>query len=83
MGRHKSEALRVPRGITTLLLPPYSPELIPVENLWHDMRSHYLSNRAYADYDALFDAGTDAYRRLTPEILRTVCACPYLTERTE
>ncbi len=82
-GWHKSKALRVPSGITVLLLPAYSPELNPVENLWHFMRSHYLSNRAYQDYDALFDAGTGAYRRLTPEILRTVCACPYLTERTD
>ena len=43
--------------------------------------THPLSNRTHKGYDALFDAGTDAYRRLTPEILRTVCACPYLTER--
>ena len=45
-GWHKSKALRVPSGITILHLPAYSPELNPVENLWHDMRSHYLSNRA-------------------------------------
>ena len=82
-GWHKAKALRVPTGITILHLPPYSPELNPVENLWHYMRSHYLSNRAYKDYDALFDAGTDAYRRLTPAVLRTVCACPYLTERAD
>jgi transposase len=30
-----------------VLLPPYSPELNPVENLWHYLRSHYLSNRKY------------------------------------
>lgn len=61
-----------------LLLPPYSPELNPMENLWHYMRSHYLSNRAYDDYDALLDAGSRAYRKLTPDVLKTVCACPYL-----
>ena len=78
-GWHKSKTLELPEGITALLLPPYSPELNPVENLWHDLRSHYLSNRAYEDYDALLAAGTDAYRKLTPAILRTLCACPYLT----
>jgi len=45
-GWHKSKALHLPDGITALLLPPYSPELNPVENLWHYLRSHYLSNRA-------------------------------------
>ena len=73
-----SRKLKLPAGITALLLPPYSPQLNPTENLWHFVRSHYLSNRTYADYDALLDAGTDAYRRLTPDVIKSVCACPYL-----
>lgn len=77
-GWHRSKALKLPEGITVLLLPPYSPELNPTENLWHYMRSHYLSNRRYDDYDQLLAAGTEAYRRLTPQIIKTVCACPYL-----
>jgi transposase len=82
-GWHKSKSLKVPSGIKVLLLPAYSPELNPTENLWHYVRSHHLSNRAYKNYDALFDAGTDAYRKLTPDILKTVCACPYLHERAD
>ena len=82
-GWHKSKALHLPDGITVLLLPPYSPELNPVENLWHYLRCHYLSNRAYNNYDELFDAGTDAYRRLTPDLIRSVCACPYLERRAD
>ena len=81
-GWHKSRTLELPAGITVLLLPPYSPELNPVENLWHYLRSHYLSNKSYADYDALLAAGTDAYRKLTPEVIRSVCGCNYL-ERAE
>jgi len=30
-GWHTSRALKLPENITTLLLPPYSPELNPVE----------------------------------------------------
>jgi transposase len=82
-GWHKSKTLRIPSGIRILLLPAYSPELNPTENLWHYMRSHFLSNRAYKDYDALFDAGTNAYRKLTPEIIKSVCACPYMNERAD
>jgi transposase len=77
-GWHRSKGLRLPDCVTVLLLPPYSPELNPVENLWHHLRSHYLSNRAYDDYDHLVDAGTAAWRKLTPEVLKSVCACPYL-----
>lgn len=77
-GWHKSGGVKMPANITALLLPPYSPELNPVENLWHYIRSHYLSNRAYRDYTHLLDAGSQAWRRLTPEQLKTVCRCPYL-----
>jgi len=77
-GWHKSGELKLPEGITTLLRPPSSPELNPVENLRHYLRSHCLSNRTYEDYDALMAAGTQAYRKLTPEVVRTVCACSYI-----
>jgi transposase len=82
-GWHKSRELKLPEGITVLLLPPYSPELNPVENLWHYLRSHYLRNRSYADYDALLAAGTDAYRQLTRDVVQSVCRCDYIAERAE
>jgi transposase len=77
-GWHKSKSLVMPDNVTCLLLPPYSPELNPVENLWHYLRSHHLSNRAYTDYDDLLDAGGVAWRQLTPEVIKSVCRCPYL-----
>jgi transposase len=79
-GFHTAKALKIPGNITLIELPPYSPELNPVENLWHYLRSHYWSNREYKDYDALMDAATDAWRKaaLNPEIIKTVCAAPYL-----
>ena len=52
-GFHTSGDLEVPRNISVILLPPYSPELNPVENLWHYLRAHHWSNRAYRDYDEL------------------------------
>ena len=82
-GWHVSKGLRMPDGITALLLPPASPELNPVENLWHYLRSHYLSNRTYADYDDLLDSGTAAYRKLTPDVLKSVCGCPYMERRAQ
>ena len=78
-GWHKCRRLKVPENIFVLYLPPYSPELNPVERLWAYLRSHYLANRAYDDYQHLLDAGAQAWQELTPEVLRSVCACPYLT----
>jgi transposase len=83
-GFHKSKQLSVPDNITLELLPPYSPELNPIENLWHYLKSHYWSNRAYADYDALEEAAMNAWRKavLNTELVKTVCAAPYLNRAT-
>ncbi|MCC6428917.1 MAG: IS630 family transposase [Phycisphaerales bacterium] len=77
-GWHKSKALKVPDNIVILYLPPKSPEINPVERLWHYLRSHFLSNRAYDGYDHIRHAATTAYRALTPDVLRSVCRCDYL-----
>ena len=83
-GYHTSRELKVPANVTLLPLPPRSPELNPVENLWHWLRSHYWSNRSYADYEALRAAGCDAWQRscLDPNRIKGVCAVPWLQERT-
>ena len=53
--------LKVPQNITLLHLPPYSPELNPVENVWADLRRNKLSNRVFETYDAIVDACCDAW----------------------
>jgi transposase len=78
-GWHISKDLEVPANIDLLLLPPYSPELNPVERLWLYLKSHYLSNRLYADYDHLVEAGGDAVLALTPAIIRSVCAVHWVS----
>ena len=80
---HVSGDLVVPANVSLIGLLPYSPELNPVENLWHYLRAHHWSNRVYADYDALLEAATEAWRQvcLDPEKIRSICAAPSLTER--
>jgi transposase len=83
-GFHVSHSLIVPANITLIRLPPYSPELNPVENLWHYLKSHFWSNRAYADYEELEQAAVDAWQKavLDAELMKTVCAAPYANRAT-
>ena len=75
-----SKALRVPANVTPVTLPPYSPELNPVERLWLYPREHYWSNRVYKDRAALEGAAVEGWDRATldPERVKTVCRCEYL-----
>ena len=82
-GYHRANDLRCPSNITLMTLPPYSPELNPVENLWHYLRSHHWSNRKYATVDDLFEAAETAWRAacLDPAVIQTVCHAPYAETR--
>ncbi len=52
----------MPPNVSLIGLLPYSPELNPVENLWHYLRAHYWSNRVYRDYEALLEVATETWR---------------------
>jgi transposase len=82
-GFHTSKAMSVPDNVSLIHLPPYSPELNPVENLWHYLRSHHWSNRAYADYAELHQAALEAWRAVCLDAakIKSVCAAPYLQSR--
>ena len=77
-GWHVAKALKVPANVTLLYLPPYSPELNPVERLWAYLRSHYLSNRVYQDYDDLLHASGQAWNQLTPGQLCSICRTAWI-----
>lgn len=63
-GWHSSPRLKVPANIVLLPLPPYSPELNPVENIWEFLRGNLLSHRVWESYDAIVDACCDAWNKL-------------------
>jgi hypothetical protein len=60
-GWHTSHSLKVPDNLTLLCLPPYSPELNPVENVWEYLRKNKLALRVHDTYDAIVDACCKAW----------------------
>ena len=63
-GWHSARALKVPDNITLLPLPPRSPELNPVENIWQFMRDNWLSNRVFKSYEDILDHCCFAWNQL-------------------
>jgi len=73
-GWHSSPRLKVPDNVVLLRLPPYAPELNPIENLWAYLRSNYLSHRVYENYGAIVDACCDAWNALMrmPNVITSI-----------
>ena len=60
-GYHVAKALVVPNNITLLPLPPYAPELNPVENVWAYLRGNKLAITVFDSYDDILDKTCDAW----------------------
>src|SRR6266850_2356694 len=63
-GWHLSTQLIIPPNITIIALPPKSPELNPMENIWQFMRDNWLSNRIFKSYEDLMEHCCEAWNRL-------------------
>lgn len=66
-GWHTTPKLKVPNNVTLLFLPPRSPELNPVENIWQFVRDNWLSNRIFKDYDDIVNHCCDAWNKLVEQ----------------
>lgn len=84
-GWHKSQSFALPENMKLHFLPPYSPELNPVEHLWDELREKHFHNRVFDSIDALEDHLVNALRTMEndcervasitqwPWIINTVC----------
>jgi transposase len=63
-GWHSAGALKFPANITPFKLPPYAPEVNPIERIWEHLKERYLSQRLLNDYDAIVAATCVAWQKL-------------------
>jgi len=79
-GWHKKGSLRIPDNLRLLNLPPYSPELNPVEHIWDDLREKAFHNLVFDSLDALEDHLENALRDMEDDQnrIRSIVAWPWI-----
>jgi transposase len=80
-GWHRSDALKAPANIYLLKLPPYAPELNPIEHVWDELREKFFHNRAFDSLDALEDQLALALNtlELDPGRISSIVSWPWIT----
>ena len=79
-GWHKSSTLKIPANMRLISLPPYSPELNPVEHLWDELREKAFGNVVFDSLNALEDhleASLRAMEQDTPRV-HSIVAWPWI-----
>jgi hypothetical protein len=76
-GWHRSASLAVPGNMR---LPPYSPELNPVENTWEELREKSIGNSVFDSMGSLEDRLLVGLKHLEdhPEITKSISAWPWI-----
>jgi len=74
---HQAQKLEIPHNIATVFLPPYSPELNPIERLWEDIKAK-IADKLYPTIQALMDKVASILNRYTKEAIQSLTSYPYL-----
>lgn len=77
-GWHKSKGLQLTDNIEIVLLPPYSPELNPVERFWQSLKQNTIRNKVYATLDALKQAVAKYLNSMEITAIQSLCTADYL-----
>lgn len=77
-GWHKAKLLDIPHGIEIVYLPPYAPELNPVERLWEHLKNHTIRNKIYFSLSAAMNAVAAFLNSLSSHDIKTLCSINYL-----
>ncbi len=77
---HIAGDLVVPANLSLVFLPPYSPELNPIERLWLCLRDNRLTHRVFAGTVEIIDACCDAWNALLADTgrIRSLGSYPWL-----
>ena len=69
-----------PQNIYLLKLPPYAPELNPIEYVWDELREKFFHNRVFKSLDALEDHLVLALRNFeeNPGKVRSIVSWPWI-----
>lgn len=81
-GWHTANDLRAPTNMRLLFLPPYSPELNPVEHLWDELREKYFHNRVFDSLAVVEKHLFESVRafELDAERIHSICAWPWIID---
>jgi hypothetical protein len=80
-GWHVCKNLIVPNNIVFMYLPPYSPQLNPVEHIWDYIREQKgFNNRVFNSMEELTDCLSDALHQIGYEkdIMKSLCNFKWL-----
>lgn len=77
---HKSNGLEIPDNIRLIFLPPATPEMNPIEQIWKEIRKRGFRNELFQTLAKVMDRLCDTICSLTPEIIKSITLRAWIRE---
>lgn len=71
---HKSKMLDIPENIVLFYIPPYTPEMNPIEQIWKEIRKLGFKNEVFLSLDMVVDRLCLTICSLLPQFISHVTA---------
>ena len=83
---HRSKGLSIPDNIALLNIPPYTPEMNPIEQIWKQLRSMGFKNEVFKTLNHVVDRLCETICRLSNDLVKSITCrqwikCCYLRDR--
>ncbi|HEV4842747.1 TPA: IS630 family transposase [Streptococcus pneumoniae] len=69
---HKSSTLKIPTNIGFAFIPPYTPEMNPIEQVWKEIRKRGFKNKAFQTLEDVMNQLQDVIQGLEKEVIKSI-----------
>lgn len=69
---HKSKTLEVPKNIVLFHIPPYTPEMNPIEQIWKELRKRGFKNEVFSTLADVVDRLCDVIHDLPKCVIQSI-----------
>ena len=69
---HKSNELIIPENIELFFIPPYTPEMNPIEQIWKEIRKRGFQNEIFDSLEAVVDKLCLIIKELPATVIKSI-----------
>ena len=69
---HKAKKLKIPKNIIITFIPPYTPEMNPIEQIWKEIRKPGFKNECFNTLKDVVDRLCDVICSLTNKTIKSI-----------
>ena len=77
---HRSKSLEIPENIILFHIPPYTPEMNPIEQIWKEIRKIGFRNEVFTTLEKVVDRLCDTICNISTDTIRSISGRKWIIE---